>query len=147
MKVYDNQFAYPNNAVGEGICWLELWSDKPRQALALVTELNSNTGTSITNAAERIASCVIDRWSLDAKELIWIEHYPPRPGGIEETWDQVSFRILALPRRIGYYTSGRRQRSEYRVHVELPQWVHLERDSRLWNELIGGLEGRRQWLH
>ena len=43
--------------------------------LVIATELASNPGKSITNAAETIATDVVKRWQLDPNKTRFIEHY------------------------------------------------------------------------
>lgn len=60
--------------------------------LVIVTELSDNPGTSVTNAAEIIATEVCKEYHIDPKELIYIEHYP-KSTIMNETWDLVKFTV------------------------------------------------------
>jgi hypothetical protein len=44
----------------------------------IVTELPENSGTSVTNAAETIATLVVRQYGLDPAHTVWVEHYPDR---------------------------------------------------------------------
>ena len=46
-----------------------------QETLVIATELASNPGKSITNAAEIIATDVVKRWQLDPHKTQFIEHY------------------------------------------------------------------------
>ena len=65
--------------------------------LVICSELPDNPGTSVTNAAELIATqlCHEDP-TIDPEGLTWIEHYPERSAGrgekpLPESWDRVTF--------------------------------------------------------
>jgi hypothetical protein len=68
--------------------------------VVLVTELEDNPGTSITNMAEGLATEVVRAFGLSLDALVWIEHYPDRLilGGRPRrpaTFDQVTFTRTA----------------------------------------------------
>jgi len=58
----------------------------------VLTELPDNTGTSVTNCVEEIATQVYHTFlkGTPIEHIRWIEHYPPR-GKWEETFDEVTF--------------------------------------------------------
>ena len=58
--------------------------------LVLVTDLGLDTGTSITNAAEHVATLVVHQYGLRPTRLVWIEHFPRSLTG-KATWDLVTF--------------------------------------------------------
>ena len=57
-----------------------------------------NSGTSITNAAEHIATMVCRAFGIPFGKLVWIERYP-RIENIDmpERWDLVSFLVEKTP--------------------------------------------------
>ena len=59
----------------ESLCRLRIY-ETPEQAVVIATELPENTGTSITNAAEYLATMVVEQYELRPHTLVWIEHYP-----------------------------------------------------------------------
>jgi len=62
------------------------------QDFIILTELPRNTGTSVTNWVEALATQAMRRFGLDPAKAIIIEHYPERDGDyalFEETWDLV----------------------------------------------------------
>lgn len=89
-------YEYPSNFSGNAKCDLEIIRSPGRVTLVICTELEDNPGTSVTNAAERIATrpCHEDP-AIDPEGLIWVEHYPERSAGpgrtLPESWDMVTF--------------------------------------------------------
>ena len=73
------------------ICNLEIIKN-----LVIATELNENEGTSITNMAEHLATLICQEFEIEPKHLIWVEHYPTRPGGSRQlpaSYDLVQFNL------------------------------------------------------
>ena len=69
-------------------CLITVYRDIP-----LVIASETGVGMSVTNAAELIATEVVNRCNLDSTRLLFIEHYPksqrPKPYG--ESFDLVTF--------------------------------------------------------
>lgn len=69
-----------------------------RETLVICTELEDNTGTSVTNFAEQLATLVCrEDPSIDPTGLLWVERYPERSAGrwqkpFPESWSLVKFR-------------------------------------------------------
>lgn len=82
----------------------------------ICTEAPENTGTSVTNMAEGIATQVCHQFGIPRGELIWIEHYLHAGSDIGETFDLVTF-------------------SEADGKLVHPQWKHAGKDAamRLFN--------------
>lgn len=62
----------------------------------IVTELNENQGTSITNMAEDLATKICKEFNILPENLVWIERYSEDPTSFskrlrEGTYDLVSF--------------------------------------------------------
>jgi hypothetical protein len=55
----------------------------------IVSELDDNPGTSITNAIEILFPQICDQLNLDLDNLVWLEHYP-ESSMRTETWDIVT---------------------------------------------------------
>ncbi len=73
-------------------CGLHVEQLDDGRTLVICTERPDNPGTSVTNAAEIIASRVASQLALDPAKLIWIEHYPPsKLHGESEDFDLVTF--------------------------------------------------------
>ena len=90
-------YEYPGFRNCYSKCDLEIVRSVGRTTLVICTELENNPGTSVTNAAEIIATrlCQEDP-TIDPEGLIWVEHYPERSAGRKqtpypETWDMVVF--------------------------------------------------------
>ena len=88
-------YTYPSNFGGDAKCDLEIIRGETT-TLVICTELADNPGTSVTNAAERIATRLCHEDPTIAPEgLIWVEHYPERSAGpgrpLPESWDLVTF--------------------------------------------------------
>lgn len=76
-----------------------------RRVIVVLHELACNPGTSITNAADMVATDILrglieNGWVSDPEMVTWIEHYPSsfqldalQPDGacIADTWDLVEF--------------------------------------------------------
>ena len=69
-------------------CQITLYRD-----IHLVIASETGEGMSVTNAAEVIATEVVNRYGIDPARMLFIEHYPesqrPRPYG--ESYDLVTF--------------------------------------------------------
>ena len=62
--------------------------------VVIVTDLDGDTGTSITNMAEHLATQVINEFGIKPENLVWIEHYPERGHPLDrfpENFDLVTF--------------------------------------------------------
>jgi hypothetical protein len=73
----------------ESTCRLRLYT-RPDRAVVIATELPENSGTSITTAADHLATWVTYQYALHPEHLCWIEHYP---AGLESaaSYDLVTF--------------------------------------------------------
>jgi hypothetical protein len=102
-------------------CRLELIPLSGGRTVAIATEMIDNPGTSITNAAEYLASFVCDCFEIDPDKLVWIEHYG-YGGRHDRTYDLVTFRrrptemIRWAKAVLRYHASG------WPGHFEEPQW-------------------------
>ena len=90
---YDNVFLYRGFHACPSYCWLRIYTT-PGRSIVLATEMHDNPGTSITNAAERLAMEVTRTFGLALDALTWVEHYPERPS-LTETFDLVTFTHTA----------------------------------------------------
>ena len=80
--------------------------------LIIASELVENPGTSVTNAAEELATALERRHCPDPGErMLWVEHYPASVGD----------RGRALPERFALVTFERAD--DGRLHR--PQWWHV----------------------
>ncbi|NLH95904.1 MAG: hypothetical protein GX477_00970 [Clostridiaceae bacterium] len=67
------------------ICDIEIYGN-----VVIATELDNNTGASITNVAELVAMQVCRAFNINPRHLVWIEHYPPSSISPEH-FDRVEF--------------------------------------------------------
>lgn len=96
---------------------------------------DEEAGMSVTNAAECIASGVMDKHQVQPTRLLWVEHYGARgvkragESQFKETFDLVTFDLrVGRPR---YYALN--TQSPY--HFGHAKWQHMERD--FLEQLIG----------
>ena len=74
------------------LCGLHVELLPDGRTLVICTELSDNSGTSVTNFAEELATLVCGRFGVAPDRLVWIEHYPASPvHGPEPDWDLVEF--------------------------------------------------------
>lgn len=109
MKKIDDIFTWIGWGNGFGKwdskCRVRVYEHDER-VVCLATELEDNTGTSITNCAEFLCVLVINKYELDMKKVTWIEHYPKRDDvkagfgkkpTIEESFSIVGFNVAPGP--------------------------------------------------
>jgi len=79
--IEDSEYNYLDKNGQEGKCHLKIFYDG-NNMLCVATEIDSNTGMSVTNAAENIATKVYQEyvWSRqkNVNKFDWVEHYPVR---------------------------------------------------------------------
>jgi hypothetical protein len=96
--IYDYFYRFPGNHLHHipGRCRVRVYKRKNGAHTVLLTELNTNSGESITSACERIATTLAATRGLNPKTTRWIQHEPPHddlPQLFEElqfTWDSTS---------------------------------------------------------
>jgi Family of unknown function (DUF6166) len=119
---YSGYFGCPSKC---RLRWIKCQKAGQQKVVVIATELPENTGTSITNAAERLAAEVCRCFGIDPGELIFIEHHSAtrnrrhslRDRLHEERFDLVSFQVEG-----GTFKS--------------PQWIPVKK------ELVESLIGR-----
>jgi len=87
---------------------------KKDHCVVMLTELDDNTGTSITNAYEQLATEIYNaklKSEYTPQQILWVEHYPDRghSGGspmFEESFAEVTMRW-----------DGHK--------FSTPQWIHI----------------------
>ena len=123
---YDDVFLYRGFHACPSYCWLRIYT-APGQSVVLATELDENPGTSITNAAERLAMNVARTFGLTLDSLRWIEHYPERQGshgrpGLPESFDLVTFTPTAQGLQSPEWTRLNPAQVEAMLSQPLPPW-------------------------
>ncbi len=102
QKIEDKEYHWKGFGNGNGdwdsFCRLLIF-DSDESTFVVVSDLGMDTGTSITNSAEHIATLVVRDYKLDPSKLTWIECYP----GSDIELSLVSFtwqvQLLGLGRR------------------------------------------------
>jgi hypothetical protein len=120
----DYRYQYRGLNSDGGVCHLRVYQAPGRTPVVVATELPDNPNSSVTNAAEYLAADVVARHfpaRFDEDEpVIWVEHYPVRPGAREE-FDRVSFaRNVPKPERVG---------GVWRRTLGEPEWRPLGREA------------------
>jgi hypothetical protein len=107
-----------------GICRVRLFQEMRRPPVILVSQLEENRNTSITNMAEYIAAEIGAKHFPERFEqpepFVWIEHYrypEERDPALRETWSRVRFDSYT-PRLV---TLG----GVVRTKLGLPRWTYL----------------------
>jgi len=96
LRVRHDRFLFAGFWNCASACALELLPRPDGRVVVIATELADNPGTSITNAAEILATEVCRRFRIPPERLVWIEHYAYSPeSAIPRTFDLVTFH----PRR------------------------------------------------
>lgn len=85
------RYTYPGFRDYASACRLRIWQ-RERESVVVVTELDDNPGTSVTNRAAALAMQVYRAFELEPYLARWIEHYPP-DGQYAETFAEVTFTL------------------------------------------------------
>ena len=86
----------PMTSTDSAVCHLRILQNRSTSTV-IATELATNPGMSITNAAEMLASKIIQQFRLNPKRTRFIEHYGQESYDSEEgrkradTFDEVTF--------------------------------------------------------
>ena len=89
--LHDYFYRFPNGHLGvPGRCRVRVYKRKNGTHTVLLTELNSNTGESITSACERIATDLAAAKRLNPKTTRWIQHDPPQ-NDLPQVFDELQF--------------------------------------------------------
>jgi hypothetical protein len=103
MEQHTLPFIPPNKYPSE--CQITIY----RQS-GIVVATDTDTGISVTNACEIIATEVVRQFGVSPHRMIFIEQY--RPGRPDQTTDLVQFDIVADERK-------------KRIQFRQPRWIHL----------------------
>ena len=94
--LHDYLSRFPNEHLGmPGRCRVRIYKRKNGTHTVLLTELNSNTGESITSACERIATDLAAAKRLNPKTTRWIQHEPPQDD-LPQLFDELQFNWDAV---------------------------------------------------
>lgn len=104
-------FGYPGYFGHQSFCRLRVyWVSKDRPWYVVVTELQDNPGTSVTNRAEVIRDLASSELAIPRDSMVWIEHYhyPNAKPEDRNRFSTVTFDVDDLGRS------------------RCPRWQHLE---------------------
>jgi hypothetical protein len=81
-------FAYKASNGADGVCLIERIDLPDGRVVIACIQVPGNPGNSITNSVEYICSQVCERFEIDPKLLVWLEHYDDMR---RQDWDIVTF--------------------------------------------------------
>jgi hypothetical protein len=136
-KTADFRYAYRGYYDEGGICRVRLFMEGERPPAIVVSQLEENRNTSVTNMAEYLAAEIGAKHFPDRFEqpepFTFIEHYrypEEQDPALRETWSRVRFDSYT-PRLV---TLG----GVVRTKLGLPRWVHMPTSD------VARLIGRRE---
>ena len=136
-KTADFRYAYRGYYDAGGICRVRLFQDTQRPPVILISQLEENRNTSITNMAEYLAAEIGAKHFPDRFEqpdpFTWVEHYcypEERDPALRETWSRVRFDSYT-PRLV---TLG----GVMRTKLGTPRWIYVPTKDMA--QLIGAAE-------
>jgi hypothetical protein len=89
--LHDYFYRFPQDHLHvSGRCRVRIYKRGNGTHTVLLTELNSNSGESITSACERIATDLAATKELNPKTTRWIQHDPLRDG-LPQAFDELQF--------------------------------------------------------
>lgn len=97
MKINDFIFRFKSNGFinNAGICRVRIFTNSASEVYTVLSELDENPSTSVTNAVELLVAQLISQQKIPANAKI-IEHYP-RSIGFADSFDFVSFDQSGRP--------------------------------------------------
>jgi hypothetical protein len=123
-KTADFRYPYRGYYDEGGICRVRLFRAEERAPVIVVSQLDENKNTSITNMAEYLAAEIGARHFPHRFEqpepFVWVEHYrypEEKDPVLRETWSRVRFDSYT-PRLV--MVGG-----VVRTRLGTPRWVHL----------------------
>ena len=88
---HDYLYRFPSDIIHiSGRCRVRLYERNNGGHTVLLTELNSNSGESITSACDRIATGLVEAKRLQPETTRWIQHEPPYHGN-PQLFDELRF--------------------------------------------------------
>lgn len=91
--------------------------------VVIATELNGNPGTSITNAAEFLATSICHEFGIPLDRLIWIETYEAHSP---QAYDLTTFDIVPFSFPYAHYES---YPEGIKIALAHPKWRRLKDDE------------------
>ena len=73
----DERFGYNGLGGQRSTCRVRLFnSEQTGQIVAVVTELPTNPGSSVTNSVENLATAITEQFEIEPERFLMVEHYP-----------------------------------------------------------------------
>lgn len=91
----DSHFDYLGYGVHKSYCDLEIWNSDDKYCVILTETSARDSGTSVTNACEGIATHIYGLGlcgKVHPDNIVWIEHYTG-DSGFSETYDQIKLEF------------------------------------------------------
>ena len=89
--LHDYFYRFPSDQLRmTGRCRVRIYKRSNGSHTVLLTELNTNSGESISSACERIATDLAASKGLNTRTTRWIQHEPPQDG-LPQVFDELQF--------------------------------------------------------
>ena len=89
--IHDYFYRFPNEYLRmRGRCRVRIYERENGTHVVLLTELDTNSGESVTSACDRIATNLAATRGLDPKTTRWIQHDPPHDE-LPQIFDELQF--------------------------------------------------------
>ena len=95
MKISDFILKYPTYSPLAGVCRLRIFANTKGGVTALATELDDNTGASVTNSIEYVRKCLLERGHINEAAVL-VEHHEKGPYNRHE-FSHIVFDELDRP--------------------------------------------------
>jgi hypothetical protein len=96
MLAHDTLFSWKGNGGGIGNwqskCHLAIYVKTGLPDLIIVSDLGADSGTSITNSSENLATLIINKFDLNHDNFTWIERYDSEASVV--TFDKLGMSFI-----------------------------------------------------
>lgn len=79
MLLVDQSYRYQEFGMGygpwENHCRIRIFQPHPKSTVVVVSDIRLDTGTSVTNFSQSLATLIVKSFGLNPTLVIWIEHY------------------------------------------------------------------------
>lgn len=89
LYAIDEIYEYQGFHNSEAFCRVRVFYG--HRDIVIIEELEENSGTSVTNMIEVLATQLLDKYNLTRGSVLWIEHYGYSTGSIVPSWSIVTF--------------------------------------------------------
>lgn len=93
QKIHNTVVRYKGFGVHESYCYVDIFKYHNKYLVIMTEPDSDDSGTSVTNACETIATKVLNEYliDVDVKNIKWIEHYYGGRRYLPESYDFVTF--------------------------------------------------------